>query len=95
MTRGRKRQFDPTIPAHINQNLLPDGCYWDKSGKGHWYTKFKDDTGRWRRKRIAGPSARMSDLHQLIEEFNGIDKNTLRYLCNKYFESDRYLKLKS
>ena len=34
MGRGRKRKFNPTMPAHIDQKALPQGIYWED---GRWY----------------------------------------------------------
>ena len=28
MTRGAKRKFNPSIPRHIDQTMLPKGIYW-------------------------------------------------------------------
>lgn len=93
--RGRKRKFNPSIPAHINQDKLPNNCYWDKSYSGHWYTTYKDERGKSRRKRIAGPDAKLSDLHRIIEEQNGIERDTFRWLCEElYFKSDKFKNLK-
>lgn len=86
-TRGRKRKPDNTIPAHIHPDKLPDKCYWDKSGKGHWYTIYQDETGRNRRKRIADRHATLSELHKLIEEFNGTSPNTFTWLSSLFQSS--------
>lgn len=94
MRRGPKRKFNPNIPRHIDQDALPARCYWDNSGRGHWYTTFKDD-GRLKRKRIAGPKARLSDLHKAIEEFNGINRNTFRWVAGEYFKNSNYSTLSS
>ncbi|MBL9197456.1 phage-related integrase [Xanthomonas fragariae] len=34
MARGRKRKFNPAIPAHIEQEAVPKSMYWDN---GCWY----------------------------------------------------------
>lgn len=86
-TRGRKRKFNPHIPAHINQAKLPDNCYWDKSGAGHWFTTYRNEAGAQRRKRIAGPLATLSELHKVIEEFNGTDPNTFNWLTQQFQNS--------
>lgn len=90
-TRGRKRKFNPHIPAHINQTKLPDNCYWDKSGQGHWFTTYRNEAGAQRRQRIAGPLATLSELHKLIEEFTGIDKNTYRWLSAEFQKQPAFL----
>lgn len=92
-TRGRKRRYDATIPAHINQQKLPDKCYWDKSGSGHWYTIYQDETGRQRRKRIAGKTATLSELHKILEEFNGISPNTFNWLTSLFQNSTDFKRL--
>lgn len=86
-TRGRKRKPDNTIPAHINPDKLPEKCYWDKSGKGHWYTIYQDETGRNRRKRIADRYATLSELHRLIEEQAGIERNTFDWISDQFKQS--------
>lgn len=92
-TRGRKRVRDNTIPAHINPDKLPAKCYWDKSGSGHWYTIFTDETSRTRRKRIAGRHATLSELHKIIEEFNGIQRNTFDWISDQFKQSSQYREL--
>ena len=86
-TRGRKRKYSKHIPAHIEQTKLPNNCYWDNSGSGHWYTTYKDETGRQRRCYIAGKHATLSDLHKIIEEQNGIKKDTFRWLSDLFMQS--------
>ena len=93
MSRGRKRRFHPSIPAHIDQQKLPNRCYWHKGKSPHWYTIFYDERGKPRRKKIAGPDARLSELHRIIEEWNGIDRNSFLWLSDQYFDSERYLGL--
>lgn len=91
--RGRKRKFNPKIPAHINQEKLPDNCYWDNSGQGHWYTTYKNEAGEQRRKRIAGPTVTLSELHKTIEDFNGTDLYTFNWLTNSFQKSKDFLGL--
>lgn len=88
--RGAKRRFNNKIPAHIDQNKLPDRCYWDNNGNGHWYTKFFDENGKQRRKRIAGRDALLSELYSIIESWDGDDHGTFRWIANKYFESSAF-----
>jgi len=68
--RGRARKFNPSIPGHIDQHSIPTGVYWDASGRGRWYI-FVEKEGRPSRETIAGPNARLSDLHRIIEEGKG------------------------
>ncbi len=93
-TRGRKRKFNRNIPAHIDQNKLPSNCYFEPKGAGHWYTTYQDDRGKKRRKRIAGMDALLSDLHKIIEAWNGIERDTFKWLSDLYFESPKYQSLK-
>lgn len=87
MTRGRKRT---NSPAPYDKARLPKGCYWDPSGKGHWYTCFVLE-GKRRRQKIAGPDAKLSDLHRIMEE--GEDPNCLNYLAEKFEKSPQYFRV--
>jgi hypothetical protein len=89
-SRGRKRKYNNKIPTHINQDQLPSGCYWDSSARGHWYTVFFDETGRQRRKRIAGQYATLSDLHKIIEEKSGSNTNNYKWLSDLFKKSSSY-----
>lgn len=76
-TRGRKRQHDATIPAHIDQGAIPRGVYWDRTGSGRWYVFERDVDGRAKRKTIAPRDAKLSDLHRIIEQRAGVDRSAL------------------
>ena len=89
-TRGRKRRFNPTIPAYVDQTKLPRNCYWHNGTSKHWYTTYKDERGKQRRKRIAGPDARLSELHQIIEENSGVTRNTFTWLIGLFRDSPQY-----
>lgn len=91
--RGPNRKFNPNIPEHIDQAALPKRCYWDNSGNGHWFTTFKDETGKLKRKLIAYRDATLSDLHRLIEEFKGVNRESFRYLADTYFENSNFADL--
>lgn len=85
---SRRRKHDPTIPEHIDQASIPAGVYWDRSGRGRWYV-FKpqiDGTGP-QRATIAGPDARLSDLHTIIEQRADPAIGTLAALCKLFEES--------
>lgn len=86
-TRGRKRKFNPDIPGHINQDKIPDNCYWDKSGQGHWYTTYQGESGKTRRKRIASGYATLSELHKIVEEYQGTDRDTFNWLTDTFQKS--------
>lgn len=91
--RGRARKFDPTIPPHIDQAALPEGVYWDRSGKGRWYM-FVDKEGRRGRETLAGPSARLSDLHRMIEDGKGGPvAGSVQWTLAKFHASSRFAEL--
>jgi hypothetical protein len=90
MGRGRKRKPDPSIPAHIDQAALPAGMYWDRSGAGRWFVLERAESGKPRRKTVAGPKAKLSDLHALAESAAGAGENTLRWLCEAYEASPKF-----
>jgi hypothetical protein len=93
--RGRARtKHNPSIPAHIDQASLPAGVYWDPSGKGRWYV-FVDKEGKRGRETIAGPNARLSDLHRLSEEGKGTTAahGTVAWVLEKFHASTKFKKL--
>lgn len=94
MPRGRKRKHNPTIPAHIDQARLPAGIYWDSSGAGRWYVREPSPEGRTRATTVAGPTARLSDLHAIIESRNGGPaRGTIGYVLDQYHDSPQFKKL--
>jgi len=91
MGRGRKRKHNPTIPAHIKQDQLPAGIYWDKTGQGRWYIIEPDPEGGVRTKTVAGTAARLSDLHAIVEQRAGKDaQGTISYVMAQFRESTEY-----
>ncbi|WP_164274852.1 integrase [Stenotrophomonas sp. B1-1] len=92
MARGRKRKFNPDIPAHIDQDALPKGIYWlDK----RWYV-FEDhaEGGRRVKRTVAYASARLSDLHAIMETITtGQQRGTVRYLFDRFHESSEFKEL--
>lgn len=90
--RGRRRALSTVVPSHIDPTKLPQRCYWDPSGRGHWYTKFTVD-GKSRRAKIAGPTARLSDLHKIMEHRNGVTVDCLNWLWSKFKESPQFTQL--
>ncbi|PKG50192.1 site-specific integrase [Halomonas sp. MES3-P3E] len=92
-TRSRPRKHNPHIPAHIDQSRLPGGVYFDQRGYGRWYVLARDAAGRQRRKNIADAKATLSELHRITEEQDGIDKHSLKYLCERFHESAQCLAL--
>jgi len=89
---GRKRKFNSSIPAHINQSALPDGIYWDNN---RWFIYVPDpEGGRPRKRTVAGPNARLSELHGAVEDAKTTDvRGTLDYLCTRFEESLEFKKL--
>jgi len=69
---------------------LPAGCYWDRSGRGHWYTTYLDANSKQRRKKIAGPDATLSDLHRAMEERDGIYRDSLAWLAEQFEKSPQF-----
>jgi hypothetical protein len=89
----RKRKAK-NFPPHIDPQRLPKGIYWDASGNGHWYSSFKDASGKQRRKRVAGTETAMSALHRIMETKEIVDENTFDYIAEQYFDSMAYKELK-
>lgn len=87
---GRPRSRNKKYPEHIDPNKLPDRCYWDSSGNGHWYTSVYDDTGRRRRHWIAGPDAKHSDLHKAMEKQAVKTADTLDWLGDQFLDSPQF-----
>ncbi|GAB3335053.1 site-specific integrase [Marilutibacter aestuarii] len=88
MTRGRKRKHNPAIPAHVDQTSLPRGIYFDASGKGRWYVREEHPEGRTRTVTVAGPRARLSELHDIMERrAGGSTKGTVSYVLEHFHES--------
>ena len=92
MTRGAPRKHDPTIPAHIDQTKLPRGLYWDRSGNGRWYLiEDHPDGGPRRKKTVAGPRARLSELHDIIESrAGGSVRGTIDWLGEQFRDSTEF-----
>lgn len=88
---GRKRKHNPNIPIHIDQSKLPNCVYWDKSGTGRWYISYFDsDLGKQKTKTIADSKATLSELHKIVEEFNGVSNDTLNFLIEEFKKSIQY-----
>ncbi|CAD2266490.1 integrase [Stutzerimonas stutzeri] len=93
MKRGRQRKPNPNIPKHIDQGSLPRGVYYDARGTGVWYTLYQDEGGKQRRKNLAGPRTTLSELHRLMEERSGVDRDSLAYLAEQYHQSQKFRSL--
>lgn len=95
MRKARKRKHNPHIPTHIDQAALPAAVYFDQRNAGVWYTLHYDETGKQRRRNIAPADVTLAELHQIMEESSGVDRGTLRYVCQQFHDSDRYKRLSS
>ncbi|PAV48465.1 integrase [Pseudomonas sp. HAR-UPW-AIA-41] len=93
MRRGRKRQHSPHIPKHIDQAALPAAVYFDHRGSGVWYTLYLDEAGKQRRTNLAGRDATLSELHRIMEERAGIDRDSLTFLAEQFHKSDQFKRL--
>ncbi|MDI3355720.1 integrase [Pseudomonas sp. UYIF39] len=93
MRKARKRKHNPHIPSHIDQAALPAAVYFDQRNAGVWYTLHYDETGKQRRRNIAPADVTLAELHQIMEESSGVDRGTLRFVCQQFHDSDRYKKL--
>lgn len=94
MKKARRRKHNPHIPAHIDQAALPAAIYFDHRDGGVWYTLHRDETGKQRRRNVAPADVSLAELHRIMDEASNVDRGTLRYVCDKFHESDRYKKLK-
>jgi hypothetical protein len=83
MPLGRPRKHDPTIPRHIDQTKLPRGIYWQKQGAGRWCVFVPHpEGGPATAKTVAGPRARLSDLHAIMEQLAGEDARDIPRLAS-------------
>lgn len=89
MGRGRKRSFNSEIPEHIDQKALPRGMYWDD---GRWFVyETHPEGGRRTKRTVAHRSARLSELHALVETLHsGDEPGTLDYVVRAFKSSSEY-----
>ena len=89
---GRKRTFNPNIPAHIDQASLPKGIYWEDN---RWYIlEPHPEGGRPRKRTVAYATARLSELHAIVEVAAGGEaRGTLRYLFKRFKQSTEFKEL--
>jgi site-specific recombinase XerD len=88
MPRGRPRLQNDSIPAHIDQARIPTGAYWARADRA-WYTVVIEG-GRKHWRKLAGPEAKLSDLHRLLEDFAGVQRGTLLWLCDLFHASKQF-----
>ena len=93
MRKARKRKHNPHIPAHIDQAALPAAVFFDHRDSGVWYTLHRDEGGRQRRQNLAPRSVLLSELHSMMEEREGVDRDSLRHLCKQFHDSAQFKKL--
>lgn len=86
----RARKHQPNIPDHIDQTKIPKGVYWDPSGRGRWFV-FEVEGGKKKRRTVAGPSAKLSDLFAITEA--GTESGTVQWVCDQYHDSPKFKKL--
>ena len=91
----RARKYNPNIPPHIDQAAIPAAVFFDHRGKGAWYTLHRDEAGKQRRQNIASSSATLAELHKIMELRNGIDRESLSYLCREYHASAKFKRLEA
>ncbi|AJQ86735.1 site-specific integrase [Xanthomonas oryzae] len=89
MGRGRKRKFNPAIPAHIDQAALPQGVYWED---GRWYIiEAHPEGGRPKKRTVAHRHSRLSELHAIVECARGeIERGTLAFLDERFHRSTEF-----
>ncbi|MBA6063575.1 site-specific integrase [Pseudomonas mosselii] len=83
----RTRKHNPHIPAHIDQAAIPAAVFFDHRWEGVWYTSWRDEGGNRKRMNIAGRTATLGDLHRIMEERKGIDRESLNHLCKEFHAS--------
>ena len=89
-----KRRHNPSIPAHIDQDKIPARLYFDaRKGAGRWYMLTRDAAGKQQRKDVASRDARLSDLHAIAEAAAGVDRHSVRYLCEEFEKSTQFAEL--
>ena len=88
--RGKPRKKNPNIPKHIDQSKIPTGVYYDARGRGRWYLVYRNEAGVSRSQTIADSKATLSELHRIMELRQGIDRYTLRYLCDQFHSSAQF-----
>lgn len=89
--KGRKRKYNPDIPAHIPQGKLPSGLYW---ADGRWYVLEQDvSSGKLRKRTIAGAEARLADLWTYARQSISAPAGSLRWLVDMFLVSTEYHEL--
>jgi site-specific recombinase XerC len=90
MPRGRPRKIPHNLPAHIDYARVPAGIYWNPNGRGRWYVRDPDDEGGTKARVVAGPTAKLSDLHAIAEARAGVDRTLLRSMLQAFHASPEF-----
>lgn len=92
---ARPRKAAPNLPKHIDHTRLPVGIYWDPTGRGRWYVRNPHEEGHgFRKKTVAGPGARLSDLHAIMEARQGAALcGTIAYVIDQHAKSLAFAQL--
>lgn len=86
---ARPRKLPSNLPSHIDYFRVPQGVYWDKTGRGRWFVIDPHPDGNGpKRRTVAGPSARLSELHAIAENRKGQAlRGTVAYVIDLHAKS--------
>ncbi|HGM6050660.1 TPA: tyrosine recombinase XerC [Stenotrophomonas maltophilia] len=86
---ARPRKVPSNLPKHIDYGKVPQGIYWDGTGRGRWYVRDQHPEGFGSKcKTVAGPAARLSDLHAIAEARAGeAQRGTVAYVIDQHAKS--------
>ena len=87
--QGRRRGFQKTIPAHINQTDLPDGLTYDPT-RSRWRFNYFDNLGKRHNKRVGSKTSTLEQLLQQIETLSLVKPNTFNWLADEYYKERRF-----
>jgi len=92
--RGRKRQFNPDIPSHIDQSAIPTGVYWNNKGAGSGRVAETSLEGKREFVTVAGRNALLSDLHGIMEQRAGkAVRGTVQHVSDAFMVSTEWAEL--
>jgi len=92
---ARPRKVPSNLPKHIDYDKVPQGVYWDGTGRGRWYVRDAHPEGNGTKcKTVAGPAARLSDLHAIAEARRGeAQRGTVAYVIDQHSKSFAFSQL--
>lgn len=92
---ARPRKVPSNLPKHIDYGKVPQGIYWDGTGRGRWYVRDAHPEGHGTKcKTMAGPAARLSDLHAIAEARGGeAQRGTVAYVIDQHAKSFAFSQL--